>query len=241
MVLRVDLPDTSFAALLEFPTFWALVFQGTVTDRAAIPQSVLDWMANFHAGGLAAPEVVSGLVHKGFLSQYQLLHGELKQILTANNWSGKPLYLCGHSQGGALAQLTLGTALRQAWNVPILAAYTFAAPRVGDAIFTSSLTRSVFRFEFGDDPVPHLPPDERILRGLGVNEVTLALLRSALGQTRYVSPGTLYYSGDDAQLAAAVVGLAEATLNEERAQRVRHFKAEHHFQSHYCRISGSTD
>lgn len=239
VVVRVDLPDTSFAALLEFPNFWALVFQGTVTDIHEFSQSVFDWLANFHAGGMPAPDVLAGNVHKGFLSQYQVLHGELKQILRGNNWGGKPLYVCGHSQGGALAQLLLGTSLRQVWNLPIQAVYTFASPRAGDRTFVASLTKSLFRFEFGDDPVPHLPPDERLLRGLGTNELVLAVLRSVLGQTRYVSPGILFYSDNDGVLARPFVGAEEQTLNAERAHRFLHLNPEHHSQKHYCRISGS--
>lgn len=237
--LRIDLPDTSFSALLEFPTFWALVFQGTITDNQQQAQSVADWMANFHVGGISAPEVLAGSVHKGFLSQYQLLHGELRQVLTAQNWGGKPLYLCGHSQGGALAQLTLATAQRQNWNTPIQSVYTFASPRAGDATFVGALGKELFRFEFGDDPVPHLPPDEGLLRAMGTPEIVLNILRSILGQTRYVSPGILYYSDRDELLAQAVVGPAESELNRRRVARALQFKLNHHSQSHYCRIAGS--
>lgn len=70
----------------------------------------------------------------------------------------RPLYVTGHSQGGAEA--ALATRAFIAGGFPVAAAYTFAAPRPGDAAFAQSIPETVpiHRIEFGDDIVPHAPP-----------------------------------------------------------------------------------
>ncbi len=100
-----------------------------------------------------------GKVHKGFLSG-------LNEI-----WSGKeglevflqtlvredkrrPLWICGHSLGGALAILTL------ARFPDAFGAYVYGSPRVGDQEFVDLLEgRPLWRVEHGRDPVPMVPPD----------------------------------------------------------------------------------
>ncbi len=100
-----------------------------------------------------------GKVHKGFLSG-------LNEV-----WSGsegleaflleklredckRPLWICGHSLGGALAILALA-------RLPDAAgAYVYGSPRVGDQEFVDLIAdRPLWRVEHGRDPVPMVPPD----------------------------------------------------------------------------------
>lgn len=77
------------------------------------------------------------------------------------------LYLTGHSLGGAMA-LLMGMALcanevyRKAFWPSMAGIHTFGQPMVGtqnlvDA-FSADMQKKVFRYVFGKDPVPHLPP-----------------------------------------------------------------------------------
>lgn len=90
---------------------------------------------------------------KEFLEDLQLL---IRENRGENEWK---LLLTGHSLGGALAVLT---AYRLSsfpeFNSKIQAVYTYGAPRVGDQIFKDSYKITHYRFEYGNDPVPALPP-----------------------------------------------------------------------------------
>jgi len=66
----------------------------------------------------------------------------------------RPMWICGHSLGGALASLCFAR-LPEAHGL-----YIYGAPRVGDAEFISLLgNRPVFRIEHARDPVPLVPPE----------------------------------------------------------------------------------
>ncbi|MGL1889974.1 MAG: lipase family protein [Spirochaetaceae bacterium] len=65
----------------------------------------------------------------------------------------RPIWICGHSLGGALATLCFAK-IPQATGL-----YIFGAPRVGDEEFNKLLNnRPVFRIENSGDPIPLVPP-----------------------------------------------------------------------------------
>jgi pimeloyl-ACP methyl ester carboxylesterase len=67
----------------------------------------------------------------------------------------KPLFLTGHSMGGALAVLT---ACRLAkLGRPPVAIYTFGSPRVGDRQFCAGYALPTYRVVNGLDLVPEMP------------------------------------------------------------------------------------
>lgn len=71
-----------------------------------------------------------------------------------------PLFVTGHSLGGAMAFLA---ALRLAkLQFPVHAVYTFGQPRTGDSIFAAdydaALRDASFRFVNQEDAIPALPP-----------------------------------------------------------------------------------
>ena len=134
-----------------------------------------------------------GQVHQGFFDAlnelWPLMWPQIQNRLAAS--PGKPVYITGHSKGGAIAPLA--AMLCQAAG---LAPYvcTFAAARCGDQTFANgydaAVTHSV-RYEFQDDIVPHLPPSDAFLATLK----NIPFLAGALtGLTQgYVSVGTLYF------------------------------------------------
>ncbi len=98
-----------------------------------------------------------GVVHRGFLTALDEVWGgdngveeSLKRLQEEN--PNRPIWVCGHSLGGALSLLTLA-------RMPELAgAYIFGAPRVGNQEFVNLIKQPVFRIENYRDPVPLLPP-----------------------------------------------------------------------------------
>lgn len=98
-------------------------------------------------------------VHKGFLKGLEeIWDGEegLKlflETLSAENPT-RPMWICGHSLGGALAALCFA-GMEQATGL-----YLFGAPRIGDGEFSRIFdNRPVWRVEHGRDPIPLVPPD----------------------------------------------------------------------------------
>ena len=92
-------------------------------------------------------------MHKGFANQLHLIYPKLMTELKKE--PAKPIYITGHSQGGAVAAIATKAFVND--GLPVAATYTFAAPRSGDATYASSITTAVHRLEFGDDIVPHVP------------------------------------------------------------------------------------
>ncbi len=121
--------------------------------------SAFDWVSDFIAQQTTyRPVKNSGLTHKGFTDIYMSTRMQILEILKQLP-PEKPLFITGHSLGGALATLAaIDLANNSAFTAPIV--YTFGAPRVGDPKFASSYNSTVathWRFQNEFDIVPHLP------------------------------------------------------------------------------------
>lgn len=166
-------PSTSVACVVAYPDKNIVSYMGTKTEfntpNAAI-ESIDDWAQNVEALlvpfkltaeqlGLDHPvkNSLGGLVHKGFLEELSAVQAKVVQELLKHGGKSRPVYVTGHSQGGAEAALATRALL--AGEFPVAATYTFAAPRPGDLSFANSIpaTLPVHRIEFGDDIVPHVP------------------------------------------------------------------------------------
>jgi pimeloyl-ACP methyl ester carboxylesterase len=110
-----------------------------VTDAKFLPKSL-------------APDI---FVHEGFHAAYAAIEPEFGAVVAAATRAAKPLWLCGHSLGGALATLAA-----HAHPGKIQGLYTFGSPRVGNAGFVRNLTDSlpnIWRFVHHRDAVTYLP------------------------------------------------------------------------------------
>lgn len=124
--------------------FTVLAFRGTNELR--------DWLVNLRALPRRWPR--GGLVHRGFLQALLQVWRPLRQQL--RQCTG-PLFVTGHSLGGALATLA-GAVLGPR------AIYTFGAPRVGDAAFGATVQAPLYRVVNRRDVVPRLPTQGPLLR-----------------------------------------------------------------------------
>ena len=145
------------------PGMAVIVFRGTTNVR--------DWMKNVDIRSVPVESTKSGAsvtvgnFHRGFHGCYQSVHEEIERRLAGTE--DLPLYIAGHSLGGALAVIATWYQSGQR----LAACYTFGAPRVGDHLLMGSFRTPIYRIVNAADPVPFLPPS-----GLTLNAIK-ALLR----------------------------------------------------------------
>lgn len=146
-------------------------------------------------------------VHSGFLRAYESVIEKLSvDLARLTPDKSLPIFVTGHSLGGALAILAALELKRQKFNVTQV--YTFGQPRVGNAAFADlynwSLQDSTFCVVNEGDPVPLLPTllmgyrdcgQEIFIRKSGVVEVDpfigLEIFRDVLGAIGAWRKGTL--------------------------------------------------
>jgi pimeloyl-ACP methyl ester carboxylesterase len=123
-----------------------LAFRGT-TDQA-------DWNTNLKT---KSPRtiVVEGrppvCVHEGFFRAYSAVAEEVRRLL--DGVQGKPIYITGHSLGGAVAVVATASLPRD----EIAACYTYGCPRVGDRSLDAYVKPPHYRIVNGLDVVPLIP------------------------------------------------------------------------------------
>jgi len=219
---------TSVACVALYPDKNIVSYMGTKTQFDNIKdafESGKDWIQNFEANlvpfKMSQTEIgeghpvnlnlndLGGKVHEGFLEELRAVQAKVVLELFKNGGRAKPVYVTGHSQGGAEA--ALATRALQAGGFNVVETYTFGAPRAGDKAFVDSVPVSlpVHRIEFGDDIVPHVPPllpgekAKAIVDGLllfpllnDANRNFLKLLQNSLNNNSYAALGTLCYGSN---------------------------------------------
>lgn len=123
-----------------------LVFRGTTSGT--------DWKTNLRVKTLVyatRPDEAPVLVHQGFLNAWRRVDGKVGALITTTG--AKPLYITGHSLGGAVA--VVASALLD--SARLAACYTFGAPRVGNRTFDLYVKPPHYRVVNGWDVVPLAP------------------------------------------------------------------------------------
>lgn len=131
-----------------------VAFRGTELKSRSVLHEI-----NTDLNAKPVPFELGGRVHKGFLKGLEEIWGGpdglqifLKNLIDEN--PERPLWVTGHSLGGALAALSFAR-IPEAKGL-----YLYGAPRVGDKDFLCLFEgRSVWRIENARDPVPLIPPD----------------------------------------------------------------------------------
>lgn len=135
-----------------------VAFRGTEvvhrdSERGYIAKSV-DVVSDIVTNMKVAPHELEGgaWVHEGFHAALEgILEPQLRPVLQSVR-GHRSLWLTGHSLGGALA------AVGCHYLSHVRGAYTFGAPRVGDARFVQSLQTPLWRLVNNADLVTRVPP-----------------------------------------------------------------------------------
>jgi hypothetical protein len=145
----------------EIADGFVVAFRGTLPlDLHSIPD-LRDWLNDVQADPISVAGF-PGSIHAGFSNALAVLLPkilvELANQQAASASPGRPVYVTGHSKGGAVAALAAWS-LIQAGITPTKVV-TFAAAKPADATFSAAYNATGIvhaRYEFGDDIVPHLP------------------------------------------------------------------------------------
>ena len=163
--------DDTQGFIVKTDTFAVLCFRGTEAKSKKDIKTDLKFRLK------KAP---SGAAHRGFLAAYNTVKPTITKTLETLDF---PLYITGHSLGGALATLA-------AADLPypkIAACYTYGSPRVGNRRFEQAIKVPVYRIQNSSDIVTRLP---------------MAIL------TRYVHVGALKFLTPHNQLRTSLHSLA---------------------------------
>ncbi|ATB69092.1 hypothetical protein SJPD1_0980 [Sulfurospirillum diekertiae] len=139
------------AMLVSNDKFYVLVFRGTEVS------SVEDIKADLKA--VTKQCDTGGRIHSGFDEAFSEVHIEIQSYLN-NLTEEKPLFITGHSLGGALA--TVATK-KLTFKYGIAACYTYGSPRVGDEKWISNIKTPIYRLVNSADPVTMLPPGADVI------------------------------------------------------------------------------
>ena len=127
-------------------THAVLAFRGS--DPVTLPAWVTDAVVRLVERGEYA-----GRVHLGFSSALKRTWDKIERAV--ERVGDRPLFLTGHSMGGALAVLA-ACRLARAGQEPV-ATYTYGAPRVGDPAFCEGYALRTYRVVNRLDIVPEMP------------------------------------------------------------------------------------
>tara|TARA_R110002020_G_scaffold407511_3_gene617525 strand:- start:151 stop:873 length:723 start_codon:yes stop_codon:yes gene_type:complete len=95
-------------------------------------------------------------IHRGFIKAYMSIHNDILSVLKRHKFDS--IHCCGHSLGGALAEISILFLKNIANKVSV---HTFASPRVGNYRASKVIYECCVdfkRFVITGDLVPHLPP-----------------------------------------------------------------------------------
>jgi len=137
------------AILLSNDKFLVLAFRGTEGT------SIKDIKADAKAHTMNCES--GGKIHSGFSAAYDQVALDINERLKDPSIAHLPLFITGHSLGGALATVAAKKLSPQAG---IAACYTFGSPRVGDEQWISQIKTPIYRLVNAADCVTMLPPGD---------------------------------------------------------------------------------
>jgi hypothetical protein len=145
------------AMIISTKTFHALVFRGTEV------LSIKDIKADLDAKIIECES--GGKIHRGFNDAFSEVHTEIQNYLDNDLTKDKPLFISGHSLGGALATVA---SKKLSFDQGIAACYTFGAPRVGIEDWMKNIKTPIYRMVNSADPVTMMPPGDGVVSTIAV-------------------------------------------------------------------------
>lgn len=205
-----------------------LSFRGTLPPDIHDIPSLIDWINDFDAVPIPVFGI-PGKVHQGFWeavdSLWSQIVPEVKNQMNAGG-GNLPLYITGHSKGGAMAHLA-AVRCKLIESLNPTAVFTYAGPRPGDIQFAAAYNAQIkaTRYEYADDIVPHVPPSAAFISVLSSLPVVGEYFKR-LQTWDYSSVGTLKFIdwsgqivGDSPLLEAKrTLKLAELTVEGKFSQ-----------------------
>ena len=149
--LRLELDETfdckdTQAFLARGEKFIVLAFRGT--EKTSFNDIKTDLKANLK-------ECESGgKIHSGFHEAFDYVKEDIENILGDEKYEHMPLFITGHSLGGALATIATKKLLHKGG---IAACYTFGAPRVGNGQWMKGMKTPIYRVVNAVDCVTMIP------------------------------------------------------------------------------------
>jgi Lipase (class 3) len=172
-----------------------VAFRGTLPPSWQSWPSVLDWLQDLLCEPESRPNL-PGEVHTGFYDATSAIIADVAAAVKRLNPNGtKPVYVTGHSLGGAMASIGAWIMQAQPYAIKIAQVVTFASPKPGDGAFKTAYEK-VFtnhvRYENYDDLVPLLPPADDFIKAVAEIPVIGELFKQA-EDWDYQPVGTLSY------------------------------------------------
>lgn len=143
------------AILISTDNFIALAFRGTEAT------SLKDIKSDAKAVSIQCDS--GGKVHCGFIAAFEEVAIEIQSTLNQEKFANKPLFITGHSLGGALATIAAKKLTHQGG---IASCYTFGSPRVGDEKWISNIKVPFYRVVNAADCVTMMPPSSVTISAL---------------------------------------------------------------------------
>ena len=135
------------AILISNDKFITLAFRGTEST------SIKDIKSDAKATTTKCSS--GGNIHSGFKEAYEEVAMEIQNDIDQEAYANKPLFITGHSLGGALATI----AAKQLTHAGgIASCYTYGSPRVGDEDWVSDIKAPLYRLVNAADCVTMMPP-----------------------------------------------------------------------------------
>lgn len=141
--------NSAQAAVINHKEFICLTFRGT--------NEIADWLDNIKVFSVKA---LFGEFHRGFFNSVKDLWAEIEQeIAIIREVERKPLFLTGHSLGGAMASIAAAQLIHE--DKPFTSVYTFGQPRAlsqhTSRLFNIECKERYFRFHNNNDIVTRVP------------------------------------------------------------------------------------
>ena len=124
-----------------------------IACRGTEPNEWNDIRADANARSVLAETV--GKVHRGFKTEVDDLWPMIETALMDND---QPLYICGHSLGGAMATICAGRCYLSHIESNPVELFTYGSPRVGDSRYINYVNMDHYRFVNNNDIVTRVPP-----------------------------------------------------------------------------------
>lgn len=151
-ILRMKLLETydsngTQAILLSNDRFIVLAFRGTEAT------SIKDIKSD--AKAVTSPCETGGKIHTGFNEAFNQVSLDIQTKLNEEGLKNLPLFITGHSLGGALATVATKKLNHRGG---LAGCYTFGSPRVGDEEWVTEIKTPIYRLVNAADCVTMLPP-----------------------------------------------------------------------------------